>query len=792
MSFVNVSLLALGGLFVAVPIVLHLAMRQKPKEQIFPALRFLKQRQETNRRRLRLRQALLLLLRCLMILLLALALARPSVASVQMGHWLVTSGLALLLLIVILLIVMAVAYRRGWPLLACLALMAMALAVGLVSSSLAIARNKPPILLGQQRASVAAVILIDTSPRMQLRYQNQSRLERGQDVARWLLGQFPRDSQVAIVDRVPAGFSVDIGAAESAVDALDTTYVAQTWRRRITESLELLKQSDKARKELYLLTDLTRATWRSVAAEGELSERLRESPEVIVQVIDLGVEDPSNVAVADVQLSQSSLTPGSPLTVRARLSRQGGEGESSARLFVEDSSTDLPLVVDGELRAPPVSVRGRSAVKLTEGQDQWVTFPIPSLPYGTHHGYVELESSDALVADDRRSFTVHVRRPWPVLIVAGAGSDPRLVTERLAPREFRETERAKFDCRVVNEQDLSSIELKDYAAVTFLDPAPLSDLVWQQIKRYVERGGGVALMLGRNADRASRFNSPASGDVVPSPIDRIWVDQQGLTVAPRDYDHPVVSVMRDYAATIPWESMPIFRHWVVGPLHDQSRVILEVSNNKPLLLERQIGKGRVLLLTTPAADPDVRRRPPWNLLPSGAESWPFMILMDRMVQYLAHTSDAQLNYTVGQTARLPADVGPGERLTVLTPRSTFQEVTVDATAVQIPFADVPGIYRLRLDATSTVPRGFSVNLSPSATRLDRLLPDELESRLGKDRFRVAITEDEIVREIDQARIGKEFYPFLLPLLAFVMALEYVIANRFYPRPKAQPAASIAA
>ena len=46
--------------------------------------------------------------------------------------------------------------------------------------------------------------------------------------------------------------------------------------------------------------------------------------------------------------------------------------------------------------------------------------------------------------------------------------------------------------------------------------------------------------------------------------------------------------------------------------------------------------------------------------------------------------------------------------------------------------------------------------------------------------RVATTEAEIVREVDQSRAGKEFYPFLLPLLAIVLALEYIVANRFYP------------
>ena len=39
MAFVNLSLL-LGGAFVAIPVILHLIMRQRPKQLIFPALRF--------------------------------------------------------------------------------------------------------------------------------------------------------------------------------------------------------------------------------------------------------------------------------------------------------------------------------------------------------------------------------------------------------------------------------------------------------------------------------------------------------------------------------------------------------------------------------------------------------------------------------------------------------------------------------------------------------------------------------------------------------------------------------
>ncbi|MFO8110287.1 MAG: BatA domain-containing protein, partial [Thermoplasmata archaeon] len=80
MAFVNLSLL-LGTLLVGVPIVLHLVMRQKPTPLEFPAIRFLRQRRESNQRRLRLRHWLLLLLRCLVLALAALALARTSLSS---------------------------------------------------------------------------------------------------------------------------------------------------------------------------------------------------------------------------------------------------------------------------------------------------------------------------------------------------------------------------------------------------------------------------------------------------------------------------------------------------------------------------------------------------------------------------------------------------------------------------------------------------------------------------------------------------------------------------------------
>ena len=57
MDFLHPGLLA-GALLAAVPVVLHLMMRQRPKVLEFPALRFVQARQASNRRTLRLRHSL--------------------------------------------------------------------------------------------------------------------------------------------------------------------------------------------------------------------------------------------------------------------------------------------------------------------------------------------------------------------------------------------------------------------------------------------------------------------------------------------------------------------------------------------------------------------------------------------------------------------------------------------------------------------------------------------------------------------------------------------------------------
>ena len=209
-------------------------------------------------------------------------------------------------------------------------------------------------------------------------------------------------------------------------------------------------------------------------------------------------------------------------------------------------------------------------------------------------------------------------------------------------------------------------------------------------------------------------------------------------------------------------------------------VVLPYSDGKPAILERPIGQGRVLTMTTPVSDRP-SQQDPWNLLPAG-EAWPFLILANQMAAYLVGGSNQQLNYLAGQTAVLPVDPSSQRGSYLLfTPGGLSFPISADLKRheLAITATDQVGNYRVQAGGSGGVDLGFSVNYAPDQTRLDRLNDEELTGIFGPAKFRLARTRQQIDRDISVGRVGRELFPPLIVLLALVLGLELLMANRFY-------------
>ncbi len=110
-----------------------------------------------------------------------------------------------------------------------------------------------------------------------------------------------------------------------------------------------------------------------------------------------------------------------------------------------------------------------------------------------------------------------------------------------------------------------------------------------------------------------------------------------------------------------------------------------------------------------------------------------------------------------------------------------QAVDERQNAIVVSNTDLPGNYRLQAGGEDGVRLGFSVNQPPDTSRLERATPDELAQLFGEIPFRVARSQEEIVRDVNLGRVGRELYPLLMLLALLALLAEQWLANRFYRR-----------
>jgi hypothetical protein len=815
MSFTNGILLG-GAALILVPILLHLMMRRQPKHLLFPALRLVKRRQLSNRRRMQLRHVLLLAVRCAALLLLVLALARPSVRPGAIGPMLAALAVTGLGGLAALGLLLAWAYQARRAVLAGLAAATLLL---LVFASVLALRwlGDGEATLGGQAGPVAAALVFDTGVRMEYLHQNQTRLDAARALGERIVAQLPADSEVAVLDSrsarsldagdALANFAVDHAMARRRITSLQTTAVPLPLPHAVRQGIDRVLQSDKARQEVYVLTDLARVAWDEHAAK-ELRQRMEEAPQVHVYVIDVGAAQPRNFALGDVVRFDDVLPAGDRagapaagrLTLAVDVLHTGDGGTCDVELRMYDDS-DASAGAKPDER--PSRIRGTpQSVQLAANGSQRVEFSLDGLREGVQQGFIQLTAVDGLPVDDRRYFTVRVRPAWRVLLVAPDPPDDyaRFVLQAVQPAGMIAA--PQFDCETMRLADLDRRTVEDlqqYAAVCLLDPEPLSAAAWTLLSDYVRHGGGVGLMLGRNVRFPERFAGPASRQLLPGQLQRIQNRQDDPTyLVETSASHPVLTKVRGTNQDVPWYAWPVYKYWQIdlperrpdGNDVDQGRAahpVMRFSTGHPAVIAATLGSGRIVVTATPVSDwPSDPRT--WNLLTAN-NPWPYMALLDGTLLYLAGAGAERLNYFAGQPATLQVD--PALRsVSGINPLGNPLPAAVDPRQSRLVVSSTqwPGSYVLRAGGEQDPFRaGFSVNIPADLTRLERITTEDLQHLLGEGTFTLAQTPDEIVREVAQRREGVKLFPWLMLALAVAMAAEHLLSSFFYrPRKEDEP------
>jgi hypothetical protein len=737
MNFIHPYLL-FGLVLAGLPVVPHLIMRQKPKRLAFPAFRFLRQRYRVNQRKLNLQHLLLMLLRIAVVAGLCFALARPRLFA-------------------------------GRP------------------------------LSGADRAA-NVVLLFDVSASMDYAVGGVSRLDEAKARARDLLGELHADSSVRVLGSGEEGAdaATSIAAARTRIDALRTDPRAGALNRPIDRALRLLEQEggeEAPPRILYVFSDRTHACWDPSGLKPAVPEGVQ------VLFVDVGVEKPSDLGIDQVEVVPAVVPPGTRFTVRVHIRGTPGGHRNKLTCQVEgsDISVERPVELKGQFTGDTIDFAELVAPEPPK------TGP-PDVPYQVK---VALGTRDFLDCNNTRYATFLVRRGRRLLTLVDDAAAARTV--RVGEKRIPEVARVWYAVHAATRSftcEFGSLEqakeLGRYPVVCLFQPAELSEKVWGALAQYVKNGGSLAIVPGGEEmlPRLEDFNKGGKA-LLPAPLVRIAAPKEPVLWQRFSVNngHPLM------APFVAWgkggdpdfnrdELRPfVRRYWQVGPLEKGSQAIARYEDAKrnPALLERAVERGRVVLFTSPL---DIRYVEPgsdvqWNNF--WQDSSFGLVLIDRVCRYLGgEASTPELNFRCGQAPQVTLPAGAEGPFTLSGP-GTSGNRTVRLPERGGPLllreAVQPGNY-LVLDGKKTPVAGFSLNLPSEETNLERVPDEQLEAVLGKGRVARAGQSTSLLNALSGAsRPPMELLPLMMMALLVVLAVESLLANRFYRRTPEELAAA---
>ncbi len=589
MSFLN-PLLLLGIAGVSVPIIIHLLNRHQVQRVPWAAMRFLQTSVESNQRRLQIEDLLLLLLRVLLIALIAFALARPAL-------------------------------------------------------------NAAAGLFGQPAS--ATLVLIDHSYSMTQTTGVASRFDIAKRAANQIVESLPSGSSVAVwmagdsAQPVIAEPSRDLTLARKTIDDLKPSDRATDLLPAIRQGIEMLKRSQSASRDLYIITDGQQSGFRQLAAIRQLLDSSKDQVRATIVLVDQ--PENANLAISSLVQSSGVAAIDRPLRFSAVVTNYGDQPARDVRVSLRLASSDATDRATGN-SAP---VDDATIDVIDPGQSKAISL------FGRlkNDGYYAVTASlapDRVPADDARTIVVRGTKRVRVLLVDGdVGREARDAETFFLRAVFAASgtvgQPPLIETKVSDAGSMASENLDDYDAVILANVADMASTTVDAINTFVNRGGGLIIFPGDRMRRSfynDEFGTRAG--LLPAIIGEPQGDEKAQTrlstFSESQLDHPIATLWKDPASgrlgsVSLYKFVPLTLIEPADRKQSAPKTVLKLVDGTPAVVEKSVGDGRVILFNTTADSA-------WSDLP--AKPGVFVPMLYRSIGAIVEKRDESLNLTVGQ------------------------------------------------------------------------------------------------------------------------------------------------
>ena len=702
MSFLS-PLFLFGLLAAAIPIAIHLIRRENPPKIMFGSLRFLKQTTKKLILFQQIQQWLLLLLRAALICLLVFAFARPL-------------------------------FYQG---------------------SIAQLLDTEP---------QSTMLLIDSS----LSMQYADRFEQARQQALQSLDSLSAGDEAGVISFADGTLAVldlttDLAELRTFIDNLpDPGYERARFFPALRLANDMLAQSRHEQRSVVMLSDF-QASGMGSGESGDNDSGWNLAPGVSFIGVKVGDERSSNLSLVDVRSPQQLMVNAATVSADSQeVDASAGSGSGSVvpdnerQVLARVRSTGSVLQERGEVSLLlNDEVQERANFDLGERSEAVLDLPLSLDDSGAYTGELVL-AGDSFDLDNHWYFSLNVVPTMRVLVVNG---DPAADWYDDEAHWFvlalEGMENSPFSVSQVTLSDFDSSDLAQHDAVVLLNTGSVTGDQQRALQDFVVDGGSLLLAPG-NRVAADSFNQQLAA-LAPARLTNAQVlpANDYLLIADVDRRHPALRPL-----DVDW-SARFQGYWGSEPNAD-GQVLMRFDSGDPLLLERAVGEGRTMLITSSL---DLG----WSNFPLQGLYLPFV---HETLTYMIRPPLQQRAWQIGDMVDLTPAFDTGDsQLELSEPDGTVVTVNADS-----PFyrARMPGFLRTESGVN------FAINIQAEAAALATIDTSVLHDRILNPETTPAVATGvrtaQLIAELEQPQ---RLWWWILLTVLLLLLLEAWIANRTY-------------
>ncbi|MFC1563394.1 BatA domain-containing protein [candidate division KSB1 bacterium] len=609
----------------------------------------------------------------------------------------------------------------------------MLLLLALVFARPFITEEKLPFASGERDKSV--VILIDNSFSMQFTdYADRAR-EQAEDI----LNDAGTEDEFSIVvfndeARQVTELSKDLTIHRTYIsNSFDVSNRPTDFYKPVKLAEEILKDAQNPEKQIILISDFQETGWSSQFENWKIERNITFIPTKIES------ENTANnfIEAFNLKVNRNRDQVSSEIAMRI------GNYEGDPR------EEEVSLILNGtEVDKKPAR----------ETQGKQVFFQRPALRTGKYQGEIRIGEDD-LGVDNVHYFNFVVDDRFSVASINGEPNADFFISNAFNLGEY-----SQF---VYNAQDRFQYSTRSFAENKLVFLNNFQALSAQQtgfIEEYVNNGGTLLVSFGDrvNTERFSaNLQSLGAGRIEEKVVVR-RLQRSDAIIGEVDLKHPVFSLFAEYGASDLFK--PRFREYFKIEPDTGAVVLARYDTGDPFLIERKIGKGRILVYTSTL-------NTEWCDFPVNEIFLPFLY---QIAEYAVTSERRRDEYFVGEYIMITGDAD--EDWDIYGPGNTNYKVRLDGSGTgYFRDTEMPGNYSV---SNGTTGFNFSINIDNTESVLGSKGSEEVYSMVV-----MPITEspDEVeVRlagELEAEEKKQKFWKYILIVILMLFLTETFLANR---------------